>query len=854
MMVTRFWAARRGRHSAPPPLYLDSYDCLGKTTGSSESSPRRITLAASYGITRRRRGGVRYATPMPRNAAGAPPARPKRDVEIGIFLVGLLCLMVELLHTRMLAFFLGSISNFLAIPVALFGLATGSLLVQRERKRDARRLIAILQALVLPVLAATFVGFFAVANAFFPVIHVSLENPYGDAARMLAYSGIFLPSYAIFGALLALYFDEGAQSIGRLYCFDLAGAASGCLLLPLVLTWAGLPPAIMTVLFGALALLAATPPIWNARRRLAVGVGAVGTCVVAFLAYRGSVLEEHPDVVRLSRYVLPGYAGKDMEEVRVRWNDLARTSLVRAENRNPQAGDPAWGIVQDDGISNVRVVRWDPAAQPADILPGSLHHTLPFLMGHAPKRILVLFAGVGRDMVELDGMAQGRADITGVELNPAVVDLFRDPLLAGMNLRAFHARPNIHLVVREGRDFLNHDRGRYDLVFVATNGSTDAGRTGHTRKFLDTYEAMASYLDHLAPGPGSMMVFVNQPVIHKAESLRLLFAERGLGDFGQAVFAFGAPETRGQDSMVVKPGGLTPDEIAAIDRKVASWPHPRRVLYSPAGAGLPSFVDAVLGRTRGPLVTDDRPFVREVSWRDFELLPAKARFGDQLYASSWIKVFTILLFGAVSIAVMAFVGLRRGRERRVPWPWVLYFFVAGVSYMCVEIGLIAQTELFLGSPLYAVAVVLALFLAGSGLGAYLQDRLRVFRGPATLVLPGIVATIAAIAWGVLATHLCNARLLSLPLPLKILCAALSVVPAGTFLGMFYPFGVERVVKAGRRAAVPATYAMATLSSVWGASWAMTAITNLGFQAVILMGAAGYALTGALVLVARRLRT
>jgi hypothetical protein len=133
-----------------------------------------------------------------------------------------------------------------------------------------------------------------------------------------------------------------------------------------------------------------------------------------------------------------------------------------------------------------------------------------------------------------------------------------------MNLRAFYARPNMHLVVREGRDFLNNDRGRYDLLFVATNGSINAGRTGHTRKYLDTYEAMASYLDHLAPGPGSMMVFVNQPVLHKAESLRLLFAERGLGDFGKAVFAFGAPDTRGQDSMVVKPGGLTQDEIAAI--------------------------------------------------------------------------------------------------------------------------------------------------------------------------------------------------------------------------------------------------------------------------------------------------
>jgi len=781
---------------------------------------------------------------MSQHAEAASPAPPKRNVEVAIFVVGLVCLMLELLHTRMLAFFLGSISNFLAIPVALLGLALGSLLVHRERTRDARRLLALLQVLVLPVLAAAFVGFFAVANAFFSAIHVSLENPYGDAARLLVYSGLFLPAYALLGALLALYFERGAENIGRLYGFDLAGAALGCLLAPLVLTWAGLPAAILTVLLGALALLAATP---LARRRGALAAGAAGYCVLAFLAYRGSVFQEHPDAMRLSRYALSGHAREGAEEVRVRWNDLARTSLLRAGAGNPNANAEAWGIVQDDGISNVKVARWDPTAKPADLLPYSLHHALPFLMGHAPKRILVLFAGVGRDMVELDCLAEGKADITGIELNRAVVDLYRDPLLASMNLRAFHARPNIHLVVREGRDFLNTDHTRYDLVFVATNGSVNAERTGDTRKYLDTYEAMASYLDHLVPGPDSMLVFMNQPVIHKAESLRRLFAERGLGDFGKAVFAFGSPETRGQDSMVVKPSGLTPDEIAAIARKLSAWPYARRPLYAPSGPGVPVFVDAVLGRTREPLVTDDRPFVHAVSWRDFELLPPKARFVDQLYASSWIKVFTVLLFGALSACALAFVGLRRDHARRVPWSWALYFLVTGVSYMCVEIGLIAKTELFLGSPLYAVAVILLLFLASNGVGASLQARRRLVRGPATLVLPAVVA----IAWAVLATHLCKTRLLSLPLPLKLVCVALCVAPAGTCLGMFYPFGVEGVVAVGRRDAVPATYAVATLSSVWGSAWAMAAITNLGFSAVILMGAAGYAVAGGLYLVAIR---
>ncbi len=781
--------------------------------------------------------------PVSLNTESAPQERSKPNVAVGIFLVGLLSLMVELLHTRMLAFFLGSISNFLAIPVALFGLSLGSLLVHRERAWEARRLIVILQALVLPTVAAAFVGFFVVANTFFPAIHVSLEHPYGDAKRMLTYSGIFLPPYTIFGALLALYFEEGAERVGQLYCFDLAGAALGCLVAPLVLTWTGLVPALMTVLFGALALLAATP---LPRRRLFVGAGALGYCVIGFLSYRGTVLEEHPDAVHLSRYVLGAPARRSAEELRVRWNDLARTSLLRASIGNPALGRAVWGIVQDDGLSNVKVLHYDPAASPADLLPYSLHHALPFLMGHDPKRILVLFAGVGRDMIELDCLARGKADITGVELNGAVVDLHRDPLLESMNLRDFHARPNIHLVVREGRDFLNHDRGQYDLIFVATNGSTNAERTGDTRKYLDTYEAMAAYLDHLAPAPGSMMVFMNQPVLHKAESLKRLFAERGLGDFSRAAYAFGAPKTRGQDSMVVKPAGLTPDEIAAIDRKVASWRYPRRVLYSPTGTAVPRFANAIEGRSPGRLVTDDRPFVREVNWQNFELLPDEKRFVDQRYASNWIKIFTILLFGAVSLAVMAIVGLKCNRARRVPWPWVLYFFVAGVSYMCVEIGLIAKTELFLGSPLYSVAVILALFLASNGLGAYLQSRRRVFRGAPTLVLPAVTA----IGWAVLGAHLCSAHLLSLPLPLKILCVTLCVMPAGTFLGMFYPFGVEHVVHAGRRAAVPATYAMATLSSVWGSAWAMTAITNLGFSIVILMGAVGYAVTGALYLVAR----
>jgi hypothetical protein len=128
--------------------------------------------------------------------------------------------------------------------------------------------------------------------------------------------------------------------------------------------------------------------------------------VLAFLAWRGSVLKEHPDVVRLSRYVLSGYGPQGHAGGARAVERPGTYEPVRADAPD---GD-AWGIVQNDGLSNAKVARWDPTAKPADILPVSLHHTVPFLMGHPPMRILVLFAGVGLDLVELDGMAQGRAN------------------------------------------------------------------------------------------------------------------------------------------------------------------------------------------------------------------------------------------------------------------------------------------------------------------------------------------------------------------------------------------------------------------------------------------------------------
>ena len=58
---------------------------------------------------------------------------------------------------------------------------------------------------------------------------------------------------------------------------------------------------------------------------------------------------------------------------------------------------------------------------------------------------------------------------------------------------------DIDLRIDEGRAFLERADEKYDLIYVANNGAVHASRTGHTRKFLDTYEAMSAYIDQLSP-------------------------------------------------------------------------------------------------------------------------------------------------------------------------------------------------------------------------------------------------------------------------------------------------------------------------------------------------------------------
>ena len=178
-----------------------------------------------------------------------------KELYTSVFLAGFLVLMVELIQIKLIAFFVGSISHFLAIPIALFGLALGSIGFHFMARERALEVVRTASVALYGVLVAQFLTFFWVANTFFDKIHVSVHLPSTVVGELIVYTLLFLPCYALIGALFSAAFSAGADKVGRLYCADLAGAALACFVTPTLFTFTDLPAVILVLLASALVLL-----------------------------------------------------------------------------------------------------------------------------------------------------------------------------------------------------------------------------------------------------------------------------------------------------------------------------------------------------------------------------------------------------------------------------------------------------------------------------------------------------------------------------------------------------------------------------------------------------------------------
>jgi len=763
---------------------------------------------------------------------------------LGLSFTTLATLMLELALTRIFSVVFHYHLAFLAISITLFGLGAGGVFSYVVGGWNGN-LFAKLGAL-------------AAADAIAVVLSLwfllSRTNELGYATLTIIYIASAIPFF-LAGAVVSLALAEAIERVDRAYFFDLAGAATGCLLLILFLDSFGGPNTVIAsgVFYGVAAA------IWfhlagSARRRAAAVLLSLLLVTLMVINSRSHALDIH-------------FAkGQRLPPERfVRWNSFSRVGVHF---------DGIWSIVIDaDAATGIASFDWDHLT-PEDRT--KLTHTGPgsvYLLRPGAKT-LVIGAGGGYDVAR--ALASGSRDITAVEINPIIATtIMRKEFVAESG--GLYFRPEVHVFVEDGRSFVRRTPEKYQVLqatLVDTWASTAAGAFALSENNLYTSDAFYDYLTHLTDD--GVLCFTRWGFDPPRESLRLLsLAMDALTRIG---------ETDSSRHIIVlredasKLGGWGAQDTVLISRKAFSSGDISRMrgelptahldaLYFPGDAPVNQFgqllhsADPAAFYAQYPYnvapVDDDRPFFfYTVQPRDlWNFLtrenPLSADYKINRAVPLLYAVVMVSIGATALILILPRLLLRSSLPKQkgvIAFLW--YFLCLGAGYILIQVALIQKFVLLLGHPTYALTVIVFSMLVGSGAGSYFSravvagDDVRLTR-----VLAAIAVLIAILAF--IATPL-TAAAAGYPLIAKMAITAFAIIPAAFLMGMPFPSGLRRLENI-HAPSIRWAWSLNAAASVLGSAAAVVLAIYLGLRATLLIGGALYLCALAVILLTRSTR-
>jgi hypothetical protein len=351
-----------------------------------------------------------------------------------------------------------------------------------------------------------------------------------------------------------------------------------------------------------------------------------------------------------------------------------------------------------------------------------------------PRRVLILGGGAGRNVVQ--ALAMGVEEVVAVDINGMIPEYMEAALPAEQDP---YRDPRVRLVVAEGREaasklglaIRNGEEEPFDLVYVPI--STLFGSSGHafTQTYLMTREAMAGYLELLAPG-GRVAAFA----VDSFRSKVVLATARALADWGvEAPHDHLAVLHRGHTFLVIG----RPDALAGPEEGVFASDTELR------DERLDSLEEIALGE-RVPALTDDNPFLRN---HILAVDGGASMFGWKLaFMRDAFRIAALLL--VVGAAIGTGRALPEARIRR--GAFLAAFAAMGIAYTAYQTVVIQRLAFLVGHPLLATAIVLPSTLMATAAGSYWSGRfaeasLARVRLVTTVGLLTFVAALAIVAPG-----------------------------------------------------------------------------------------------------------
>jgi hypothetical protein len=769
-------------------------------------------------------------------------SEPSRSTYAGLFLTTLSLLQLELFLTRIFSVTMWYHFAFMAISLAMFGLAAGAVLVEIMKKREPNSTLANMALL------------FALGSAvcFTAQLYIPVDPENEILWTVLAFTLISIP-FVLAGIIVCIALTRFPAHTGKLYAADLAGSAAGCILTIPILDHVHAPSAV--ILNAGIAALAAfffAIPLRN-HLRWAAGVACVGLIVVA------AVNQSTGSTRRIDIQWLKG--GKNWHDgLYEKWNALSRI-YVRQTGSEPfgwglsPAYKPDYKLDQlylniDSGAATV-ITKFDGNLSPLDHLKHDVTSLAHYL--RSQTSVLVIGVGGGRDI--LTALAFGQRHVTGVEINPDILNVLTNRFADYSG--HLQNNPAVTLVHDEARSYVARAPEQFGIIqasLIDTWAATSAGAYVLTENGLYTKEAWLTFLNHLTPDgilTMSRWYYESQP----AETLRLTalattsLLETGAADPRRHIMIVRKQDNSetGQYSVATILVSKRPFTDAEIDRiEQLSKEMEFAPVLTPRFAERPEF-EAVA--TRGkyeelirayPLniaaPTDDTPFFFHML-RARDLLKASTYQGMNQINLKAVRVLGTLLAivsGLSAIAIVAPLALRRRvRETQSGW-FMIYFAAIGLAFMMVEIGQLERLIVFLGHPIYGLTVVLFVLLLASSFGSLCSNRL----GGWIWMLPVILTAFIFLSPAI------TRQLVAASTPIRIAVSAAMLFPSGFLMGMAFPLGIRRAQHHHGEAAPTAWYwaingAFSVISSVlavvvavfWGVT--VTLLVGLGVYVIAL---------------------
>ena len=792
-------------------------------------------------------------------------------VHLAIAVLSAATLAYEVLLLRLFAIVQWHHFAYMAISIALLGFgASGTFLFLAQRWLKPRFLAAF--ATNAAAFGITTLAAFVVAQRLpFNALEV-IWVPRQLLWLLVLYLLLAVPFFAAANCI-GLAFAHFRDGIGRVYAWNLSGSGVGALGLVGLLHL--IPPETALRLVAGLGLgAAALASLAAGRRHVRIAAGIAAAAVALPLATPSSWTS-----LRLSPYKslsvalsVPGaevlsQSSSPLGLLTVTGNTRVPFRHAPGLSLNNKVEPPVQLALFTDGEGPTAITTFQGDLAPYAYL-GFMTSALPYHLLEAPK-VLILGAGGGSDV--LQALYQGAETIDAVELDPRVVRLVAETHadFAG----DLYAHPAVRAHIAEARAFVAGSPDDWDLIQIPLFDSFAAAAGGHglSESYVYTIEALREYLGHLRPG--GYIAITRWLKLPPRDSLKLFataleaLEQEGVAEPGlQLVLLRGW----GTTTLLVRNGKIGAGEAAAVrafarDRgfDIAYLPglaveevNRANVLQEPwffegaralAGPGRDDFLDRYKFDIRP--TTDDRPYFFDFfRWRSLpEFLELRTQSGAALIEWGYPILFATLVQAALLsvILILLPLQLRRSGEGRSPERWRVmgYFLCLGLAFLFVEIAFIQRFVLFLGHPIYAVAVVLAGLLAFAGLGSGLAPRFAAVVAASswsrlTPIGAAVIAISAIALLYVLVLPPVFARLMALPEAVRIALSLALIAPLGFFMGMPFPLGLTRV-SMHAPALVPWAWGVNGCFSVIGVILATILAIHFGFTAVVLLAAILY---------------